>query len=295
MKKLSVLLLLVFLIACEKDIDIDLDQTTEKIVVDATIENGVAPRVILSRSLEYFSKIDPAKLASSFVRNAKIVISDGTKSHQLAEDSLTTAQGTRIYYYTINPLEPQTAIFGQLNGSYTMNITVDGKEYSATTSIPDTTRRIDSIWWEPVPVFEPEDSNLAKIIIRATDRPGFGDYIRYFTRSNSEGFLPGLNSVFDDQVIDGTTYTFPVDKGVNKNDERKEGEAFFNRGDTVTIKVSNIDKVTYDFWRTFEFSYQSVGNPFSNPTKILSNIKGDALGYFGGYASQYRFILIPPR
>jgi hypothetical protein len=42
-----------------------------------------------------------------------------------------------------------------------------------------------------------------------------------------------------------------------------------------------------------EFSYASLGDPFSSPTKVLSNIKGDALGYFGGYASQYRTIIIP--
>jgi hypothetical protein len=42
-----------------------------------------------------------------------------------------------------------------------------------------------------------------------------------------------------------------------------------------------------------EFAYQSVGNPFSSPTKVLSNIKGNALGYFAGYASQYRTIIIP--
>ncbi len=295
MKKLSVLLTMLIFLGCEKDIDIDLDQTTEKIVVDATIENGVPPRVILSRSLEYFSKIDPATLASSFVRNAKVIISDGNKTHQLIEDSISNGQGTTIYYYTINPLDPQTAIIGQINSTYSLEITADGREYSASTTIPDTTRKIDSLWWEPVEIFEPEDSNLAKLIIKATDKPGLGDYIRYYTKSNAESFFPGLNSVFDDQVIDGTTYTFPVDKGVNKNEERSDGEAFFNRGDTVTIKLSNVDKVTYDFWRTFEFSYQSVGNPFSNPTKILSNIKGEALGYFGGYASQYRTIIIPPR
>ena len=224
-----------------------------------------------------------------------MVISDGFKTHQLAEDSITNGQGTTIYYYTLNPLEPQTAIIGQLNTSYTLNIEADGKVYSATTTIPDTTRRIDSIWWEAIPIFDEEDSNKAKLIVKATDRPGFGDYISYYTKSNAEPFLPGLNSVFDDQVIDGTTYTFPVDKGVDKNAEREEDEAFFNRGDSVTVKLCNIDKATYDFWRTFEFSYQSVGNPFSNPTKILSNISGDALGYFGGYASQFRFIVIPPR
>jgi hypothetical protein len=41
-----------------------------------------------------------------------------------------------------------------------------------------------------------------------------------------------------------------------------------------------------------EFSYQSIGNPFSSPTKVLGNVKG-ALGYFGGYAVQYKSLVIP--
>jgi hypothetical protein len=60
----------------------------------------------------------------------------------------------------------------------------------------------------------------------------------------------------------------------------------------VTLKLCNIDKATYDFWRTMEFAYSSVGNPFSSPTKVLSNISGGALGYFGGYAAQFKTIII---
>jgi len=58
------------------------------------------------------------------------------------------------------------------------------------------------------------------------------------------------------------------------------------------IKVCNIDKQTYDFWRTSEFNFQSVGNPFSSPIRILTNINNDALGYFGGYGCQYRTLII---
>lgn len=99
--------------------------------------------------------------------------------------------------------------------------------------------------------------------------------------------------MFDDQIIDGTTYEVEVEKGVNRNGEIDfENYSFFNRGDTVTLKFTNIDKATYDFWRTMEFSYASIGNPFSSPTKVLGNVKG-ALGYFGGYAVQYKVIIIP--
>ena len=131
------------------------------------------------------------------------------------------------------------------------------------------------------------------LLLRATDPICFGDYVRYFTKQNNDPFYPGLNSVYDDQVIDGSTYEVQVERGILRNGVAGEAYSFFDKGDTVILKLSNIDKATYDFWRTMEFTYASVGNPFSSPTKVLSNISGGALGYFGGYASQYRRIIIP--
>lgn len=84
-----------------------------------------------------------------------------------------------------------------------------------------------------------------------------------------------------------------VDRGTDRSEVSYDSEAFFNKGDTVTFKLCNIDKTTYDFWRTMEYSYANVGNPFSSPSKVTSNINGGGLGYFGGYASQYRTLIIP--
>ena len=94
--------------------------------------------------------------------------------------------------------------------------------------------------------------------------------------------------------MDGTTYSTQVDRGVNRNEEFDfEEYAFFDKGDTVTFKLANINKATFDFWRTMEYSYSSIGNPFSSPTKVIGNISGEALGYFGGYAADYKTIVIP--
>jgi hypothetical protein len=281
------------LFACEKDIEIELDDAAETLVVEASIENGRPPLVILSRSLGFFSEINAEILTGSFVRNAEVYLSDGINRHKLREDSIENVSGNTLYYYTNDPSSPSTAIIGQLETSYDLEIRAEGKTYTASTTIPAITRRVDSLWWEKVQ--DEEDSNLVKLIIRATDQPGFGNYIRYFTRVNQERFLPGVNSVFDDQVIDGTTYTFPVDRGFDRNTDFADYEPFFHRGDTVTVKVADIDRVTYDFFRTLEFSYQSVGNPFSNPVKVLGNISNGALGYFGGYAAQYHTLIIPPQ
>jgi hypothetical protein len=68
---------------------------------------------------------------------------------------------------------------------------------------------------------------------------------------------------------------------------------FFHRGDSIIFKFCDIDKATYDFWRTWEFAFQSNGNPFSSPVKVISNISNGALGAFSGYAAQYKPINIP--
>jgi hypothetical protein len=293
MKYLFHLLLIPLFWSCEKDIQIAIKDPGPKLVVDASIENDSRPLVILTNSLDYFGKIDVDVLEKSFVHDAQVDITTGGATFHLKEYNVVNGSGTTIYYYSSDPTDPNGMLTGRLQTKYGLSIRTGGISYAASTTIPSITRRIDSLWWEPAKL--PDDSDKVKMMIRATDKPGFGDYIRYYTKTNQESFFPGYNSVYDDQVIDGTTYTLPVDKATDRNLPRKDSDAYFNRGDSVILKLCNIDKATYDFWRTFEFSFQSVGNPFSSPTKVTSNISNGALGYFGGYAAQFRKLVIPPR
>jgi hypothetical protein len=286
----SLFLLSVGLLGCEKDINIDLNTEEPKLVVEATIENGQPPVVVLSRSLDYYAAVSPQLLANSFVTGAEVFISDGSNTHMLKEYSRSLG-GFRLTYYTIDSTNLSTAIFGRLNQHYTLRIVADAAEYTASTTIPGLTKRIDSVWWKPAP--PQADSDQVIVMVKATDPPGFGDYIRYYTARNNGPLLSPFTSSFDDLFIDGTTYELPVEPGIDRNQEITDRDRFFVKGDTVTLKLSNIDKSTYDFWRTMEFAYASVGNPFATPIKVQSNISGGALGYFGGYASQYRTLIIP--
>jgi hypothetical protein len=284
-------LFLLLLSSCEKEVDFNLDEATPKLVVEGTIENGQPPVIYLSKSLDYFSAINPAVLMNSFVRDAEVFVSNGTITHQLKEYSIPAAGGYNFYYYSLDSSNLATAFTGELTKNYSLRIEWQGNTYTATTIIPNTTRRIDSVFWKQSPVGNPPEK--VALMIKATDPPGYGDYIRYFTKRNNEILYPGLNSVYDDQIIDGSTYEVQVERGVERTGSQPEGFSYFNKGDTVTLKLCNIDKATYDFWRTMEFTYVSVGNPFSSPTKVISNIKGGGLGYFGGYAAQYRTLIIP--
>lgn len=281
-----------FITGCEKSISFTPNNTSQSLVVEATIENGQAPLVILTSSLDYFSRITPEILAGSFVRNAQVTMSNGVKTHKLKEYEVNVGNGLFIYYYSTDSTSLGTAFQGEFATDYSLNIVADNKSYDARTRIPALTKKIDSLWWKDAP--SKEDSNKAVVMVRTTDPPGLGNYIRYFTQVNRDGFFPGLNSVFDDQIIDGKTYSIQVDRGIDRNEEFDFDEyAFFDKGDTVTLKLTNIDKATYDFWRTMEYSYSSIGNPFSSPTKVLGNISGGALGYFGGYAADFKTIVIP--
>ncbi|HEY1021389.1 MAG TPA: DUF4249 domain-containing protein [Flavisolibacter sp.] len=279
-----------FLTGCEKDIEIELNSEEPKLVVEATIENGQPPMVVLTRSLDYYAAISPQQLANSFVRGADVFISNGTQTHKLKEYS-TTVGGFTLIHYSIDSTNLSTAIKGQVNQQYSLRIVADGKEYNANTSIPGLTKRIDSVWWKPAP--PQADPDQVIVMVKATDPPGFGDYVRYYTKRNSGPFQTPFNATFDDLFIDGTTYELPIEPGIDRNREITDRDRLFVKGDTVTLKLSNIDKATYDFWRTMEFAYASVGNPFATPIKVQSNIRGNALGYFGGYASQYRTLIIP--
>jgi len=287
--RIGVLILLcICFVACEKDIELKLDPSENRLVVDASIENDRPPIVFLSKSIDYFSKIKPDILSASFVTNASVTISDGKQEVKLVEETITDTSGNRIIYYTT----PRGSLFvGKLKTTYNLKIQVASNVYTATTTIPEITRRLDSMWWEKLPFSE--DPKASRVMLTATDKSGLGDYIRYFTKVNAGPFLPGFTSVFDDDIIDGKTYTIPLDKGFDKNVQFVDSLAYYKRGDTVTLKLCQIDKNTYEFWRTYEFSFQSVGNPFSSPIVIKSNISNNGLGYFGGYAAQYRTLIIP--
>ena len=71
MKKL-VYILLLFILGCTKSIDFQLPEVEQIIVVEATVESGLPPRVVLTNSQGYFDPIDSNILNEIFVHDAVI-------------------------------------------------------------------------------------------------------------------------------------------------------------------------------------------------------------------------------
>ena len=278
-------LLFVFLLAaCEKNITVNLPKPDEKLVVEGSIETGSFPFIILTKNSAFYSTFNLDSLNNYFVQNAVVKVSNGTDTVTCQEFFLDTMGVTLRAYIGLG-------MIGEEGKTYNLWINApDGKKISAVTTIP-IKNPLDSIW---VTYNEKVDSpDLVRLVVRYTDHPQLGEYVRYFTKFNSEDFQPGLNSVFDDQIINGTTFDFPLDRGYNRNDSIDfDAYGYFHKGDTITVKWCNIDYAHFDFWRTMEFELGGQGSPFASPVKINTNITG-GLGIWGGYAVNLKTVIVP--
>ena len=288
---LFILLLTMFNISCEKEVNIDLNSGESKLVVDGQIETGGPPIVILTKSIGYFSKIDLSILENSFVHGAIIKVSDGFDTITLKEYSLDTGFNhlNKFYLYTIDTTDLKSISFrGKTEQQYYLSIVHEGKLYESSTKIPNV-RTVDSMWFRK-PSGNPKVETAVLMFVKYSDPDSAGNFMRYFTKRNNEIFYPGINSVFDDDIINGVTIdSLNLTSGYDR--ARKpdiDSFGFFFRGDTVTLRWCSIDRGPFEFFRTFEYATGTVGNPFAAPVNVLSNIKGGALGVWVGYGSSYR-------
>ena len=282
------------LTSCEKNIDFIPPNQAQLLVVDGNIETGKYPQVVLSTSINFLSTIGWNQLENSYVHDADITISDSTSTQPLIEYTIPLGAGFNAYYYSVDTTKVN-AMRGIVGKTYTINIKYNNQTYTSTSTIPFPRLRLDSIWYENIAV--KEDSDKVNIRGKFIDQKGFGDNFRYFTKRNTKGsFLPGRNSVGNDQVIDGTTFITKISQGVDRiSDTTDTNKGQFMKGDTITIKFCNVDKGVYTFWNTWEFSYNSTGNPFSSPGVVLNNVSNGALGAFCAYNPQYKTLIVPKK
>ncbi len=316
--KISIQVWMAFVLAislssCETDITVDLPQAESKIVVEGSVEPGLPPFVLLTRSAPFFGTFDPNNLGEYFVTGAQVTISDGFEEYSLIElcladlseeyqalaaqllgiplDSSTTIPDICIY---TTDLFGGSVLLGQAGRRYTLTVIADGDTLESVTYLPPPIGP-DSLWSRPHP--DPAVDSLFRLSLRFSDPDSLGNFYRYWTRRYNaarnidEPFYPGVNSIIDDLFFNGQTVDFSLDRGQPRSDGFDiETYGFFNLGDTVVLKLAAIEKPVYDFWATLEFDAGS-GGPFSSATIINTNING-GLGIFAGYGAHYDTLVI---
>ena len=284
MKKIfPILITAFFFFGCEKEIDIELPETEQKIVVDGGIFTGQPADVTLTWSAGYFDPIDSASLANYVITDATVTLFDGFTTD--------TLHLTFDFNRPIPLVFRGSTILGQPGRTYVLTVVADGKTVTSTTTMP-TPISLDSVWFQP----EIPGDSLGFAWAHLSEPAGYGNGYRWYTKRLNEDviFMAPFGSTFDDNFVDGRSFDFaynrpaPISSTAPEDNGRERG--YFKTGDTIVVQFCSIGVAEVDFFRTFEIEVSNNGNPFASPSVIASNVE-DGLGVFCGYSTTYDTII----
>ena len=257
--------------ACEKVIEIDLNEADIKLVVEGNVTNGAGPYLIkLTQSGAYFGESSYNK-----AEGASVTISDdaGNTDVLLEQDA--------GMYYTQN-------LQGTPGRSYTLEIDFNDVSYTATAKMPVAVVVDTSLFYY--------DDGSSSIFVE----PGFYvlgsfmdtkelDYYRIQAFVGGDSLVEVRtpwdgNPVEDFQLgaIDGAASQLIVNPFIA-----------FKSQDTVTIMLNSVSKDSYDYFVSLSESKASGGGGFGSiPQNPPSNISNGALGFFDAYTEDQFTVVI---
>lgn len=314
------LLLLPFLLtACEKEITVDLPETASKVVVEGTIETGQPPVVLLSRTQSYFEPTSIAGLASLYITDGIVIVSDGFTtdtldkvcSEQLTEEQLIAAsEATGISIDLLRQInicawtDLSGAFLGVEGRTYRLEVQADGMTVTSETKVPFGVA-LDSLWFR-LAEQRPNDDTLGFLWGTLSDPDTAGNAYRWLAKrinSDADGntkdgsFVAPLFSAFEDRYVNGLTFDFAYNRGSvafsEADDDNNEESGYFKVGDTVVVKLASIGLREFRFYDSFSTNVTSQGDLFSNPANVVSNING-GLGAWVGYGSRLDTVICQP-
>ncbi|MEZ5015300.1 MAG: DUF4249 family protein [Chitinophagales bacterium] len=297
--------------SCTTDITLDIPEPELKMVVEGSIEQGLPPIISLTSTVPFYGEVNFNALDNYYLHDADVTVTDGEDTVTLTEFCLNDlpdallplvaaylgidldTTGTipiNICLYTVPDIFTGTPAFvGEIGKSYTLQINWNGKTASSTTTLFPPVP-MDSMYFKPHP--DPENDSLVRLYVHLTEPEPLGNFYRYFTKRNSEAFYAGYQSVFDDNIVNGQSFEFTLDRGYNPTEDfDPDTYGYFWKGDTIILKWASIDFPTYDFFSTLEFDSGTDG-PFSSATIAQTNITG-GLGIWCAYGSYYDTLYVP--
>jgi hypothetical protein len=256
------LFILFALSSCEKVIEIDLNNSKEALVIEATMSNNKLPfKVLVSKTTPYFGT-----KKSNPVSGAKV--------------SARSEHGKVKYFAEISPGVYELPKVVALPGYwYIIDVEYNGVTYSARSFMNQTVpiAEVGLVYFNGYGVF---DSGY-KLNTYIVDPENTENYyrIKYFIngKANTD---PGGTTVYSDQLFNGK------DIGLTQR------STVFKETDTVTIELQSIDKAAYDYFSTLE---NISGNDFQQsaaPANPINNFNNGALGYFSAYTSDTKQVII---
>ena len=305
-QKIAFLLLLIMgLNSCSKEVKIDILGFDEQIVIDGSIETGTPAIIFLSNSKDIYAPTDIDSYLSGFISGATVIVSNGTITDTLIEictNNLPPELDSIAAEYFGVPFEQlvdlnlcgyvSTGLVGEVGKTYVLKVIHNNKTYTSSTKI-ENPKVLDNLFWKEQVNLPGYGFSWAKI----TDSPVMGDAYRWEVKNLSDLFYSKPFQPFtDDRFYNGKTFEFSVENPMSFKDQTIENQykGYYKLGDTIDVKFSKLGKKEYQFFEKKYNQIYSGGNPFATPTNIPTNIEGGALGIWAGFSPWYDTLICVP-
>jgi Domain of unknown function (DUF4249) len=235
-------------------------------VVECYLEPGQPFTLLLTRSSAYFEPFptDPLEYVENIlVDSAEVTITHNGVDYKLDNTPFINPFTLKVFNYVNTALVP-----AEYGNDFSLKITTpDGKTITAITRLLPVVP-IDSIVVE----FDDEQDTLARCLTYITDDPNTVDFYRRMLHHNSlTDSIPDQDFTTNDDYVDDKVIVF--------------GTGYdFKEGDTIYNTMFHIERAYFDFWESTFNAISSNGNPFGQPSGIISNVQSDAraIGIFTG-------------
>lgn len=273
MKRIRIFLIIATIFtafACnlEQEIDLELPTYDSQPVVECYLEPGQPFSLLLSRSAAYFDPFpslnDENFVNQLLINDADVTITHNGKEYHLENGLLLNFATNKFFNYSSPEIIPE-----DYEHDFELKITLtDGSIIEGRTrmlpAIP-----LDSIVVQlPEPETRTERDTLYRVLTYFTDVPNERNYIRRMLHNSSLDSIPDQDFVTDDRFVEdlvvfGSGYDYAV-------------------GDTIYNTLFHIDKAYFDYLQSVFIARDANGNPFAQPSPIISNLTGsaNAIGIF---------------
>lgn len=249
---------LLLLTGCEKEIDLDLEDQSGNIVIEANVTDQPGPyQVKITKSVAFTENN-----SYPVISNALVILSDNN-----GQTETLNYMGQGIY---------ETTAFTTASGrTYTLKITAEGKEYTAKSTMPQPVL-LDDLLQDSFLVGGELSYTLLPVF---TDPPMLGNrYLFSYTLNNNPN---KTFEAFSDNVNNGMLNQRPL---LLPNDD-EDGESEKTKvGDTIKVEMQCIDTNVFTYFSSL-LQIIDGGGPGGGitPSNPPSNISNGALGYFSAH------------
>jgi len=229
--------------SCERIIQLDLKNSTSKIVIQGNIYDQPGPYIVkISNSVNFDASSNYPP-----VTGAKVVITDNVSQNETLTE---TTAGT---YLT-------SKLRGVPGRTYSLSVIAGNETYLSSATMPYAVA-IDSIYFSKS-LFSGEEVTTVRIL----DPPFIVNYYRlvYFINKVQQKVF----YILDDDLFQGATIRYAL--------FARGSDIKLAKGDLVSVWLESVDHGVYEYFRTAGSDEGESASP-ANP---VSNISNGALGYF---------------